>query len=55
MKEYSPSCGSREIYDGSFSGRKIPGNGLAVEFLKEAGFAVFDEDEIERAAELLTD
>jgi uncharacterized protein YbbK (DUF523 family) len=55
MKEYSPSCGSREIYDGSFSGVKIPGNGLAAEFLKEAGFVVFDENEIDQAAKLLTD
>ncbi|MDR3364681.1 MAG: DUF523 domain-containing protein [Clostridiales Family XIII bacterium] len=53
LKEGSPSCGSKQIYDGSFSGKKIPGNGLAAEYLKNAGFTVFDEDEIAEAAALL--
>jgi uncharacterized protein YbbK (DUF523 family) len=53
MKEFSPSCGSKMIYDGTFSGKKIAGNGLAAEGLKEAGFVVFDEDEIDLAAKLL--
>ncbi|MDR0875644.1 MAG: DUF523 domain-containing protein [Clostridiales Family XIII bacterium] len=53
MKEYSPSCGSKMIYDGSFAGKKIPGNGLAAEMLKAAGFVVFDENEIDEAAKLL--
>ena len=55
MKESSPSCGSKEIYDGSFTGTKIPGNGLASEMLKNAGFTVFDEDEIDDAAKMLSD
>ena len=32
LKESSPSCGVNEIYDGSFSGNKIKGNGV---FLNE--------------------
>jgi len=55
MKASSPSCGSKEIYDGSFTGKKIPGNGLAVEMLKEAGFTVFDESDICEAAALLAE
>ncbi len=51
MKQNSPSCGSRQIYDGSFSGRKIPGEGLAVEMLRSEGYKVFGEDEMEEAAD----
>jgi len=54
MKESSPSCGSAKIYDGSFSGNKIPGQGLAVELLKNAGFTVFSENDIAKAAALLS-
>ena len=53
MKADSPSCGSRQIYDGTFSGNKTAGQGLAVEMLREAGFTVFDENDIEAAAALL--
>ena len=45
LKERSPSCGSGEIYDGSFSGTLIPGNGVAAALLKEHGIAVFGETE----------
>lgn len=50
MKEGSPSCGSSEIHDGSFTGTKIPGEGLATGYLRACGFEVFSEDEIEEAA-----
>ena len=47
MKEGSPSCGSKRIYDGTFTGNKVPGRGLAVELLEEAGIKVISEEEIE--------
>jgi uncharacterized protein YbbK (DUF523 family) len=53
MKQDSPSCGSKFIYDGTFSGRKIPGEGMAVEYLRRAGFRVFAEEDIEEAAAYL--
>ena len=53
MKAQSPSCGGKLIYDGTFSGNKVPGNGLAAELLKEAGFVIFDETEMADAAALL--
>ena len=53
MKADSPSCGSKEIYDGTFTDKKTPGQGLAVELLREAGFTVFDESDIRKACELL--
>ena len=46
LKERSPSCGSGEIYDGSFRGRLVPGYGTAAELLKEAGIAVYGESAI---------
>ena len=50
LKERSPSCGSGRIYDGSFSGTLIPGDGVAAALLKEQGLAVYGESEIERFA-----
>lgn len=47
LKERSPSCGHEEIYDGSFTGRKIPGNGIAAELLEKNGVKVFGESQIE--------
>jgi uncharacterized protein YbbK (DUF523 family) len=53
MKEGSPSCGGKRIYDGTFTGVKIPGEGLAVQYLREAGFTVFGEDEMDAAEAFL--
>ena len=54
MKADSPSCGSKEIYDGTHTGNKCPGQGLTVELLRNAGFTVFDEEDVAEAAELLS-
>ena len=51
LKERSPSCGSGTIYDGTFSGAKIPGDGVTAQLLKAAGVEVFGESRLE---ELLT-
>lgn len=48
MMERSPSCGYGQIYDGSFTGTLIPGNGVTVEKLLEAGIAVCGESGTER-------
>ena len=53
MKQDSPSCGSKYIYDVTFTGNKIKGQGLAVEYLRNAGFTVFGEEDIEEAKKLL--
>ena len=44
MKEHSPSCGSGLIYDGSFSGKLVEGDGCAAELLKAAGVFVVGEN-----------
>ena len=46
LKERSPSCGFGQIYDGSFSGRLIPGNGVTAQLLAEAGLTVLGESQI---------
>lgn len=45
LKARSPSCGSGVIYDGSFQGRKIKGDGVTAALLKENGIDVFSEEE----------
>ena len=47
LKERSPSCGSKEIYDGSFSHKVIPGMGVTAEYLKEKGIEVYNENDID--------
>lgn len=47
LKANSPSCGKDRIYDGTFTGRKIPGTGVAASLLINAGFSVFTEDELD--------
>lgn len=47
LKARSPSCGKGEIYDGSFSGKLVPGNGYTVEHLQKDGIAVYTEAEID--------
>ncbi|MBS7526657.1 DUF523 domain-containing protein [Fusibacter paucivorans] len=49
MKADSPSCGSKMIFDGTFTDTRTPGQGMAVEMLKNAGVKVFDEDDFEAA------
>ena len=46
LKERSPSCGSGEIYDGTFTGTLIAGDGVTAELLKENGIAVYGESGI---------
>ena len=45
LKAKSPSCGKGLIYDGSFTGAKVPGDGVTAALLAEHGIAVFTEDE----------
>ena len=45
LKDGSPSCGSKYIYDGTFSGNKIKGEGITAKLFMENGIKVFSEDE----------
>ena len=47
LKAKSPSCGKGEIYDGSFTGALVPGDGVTAELLRKSGILVYNEDDIE--------
>ena len=46
LKERSPSCGTHQIHDGSFSNKLIDGMGVTARLLKENGIKIYSEDEI---------
>lgn len=46
LQPRSPSCGARQIYDGTFSGRKIEGQGVFAGMLLKHGFKIMDAEEI---------
>ncbi|MBQ9251382.1 MAG: DUF523 domain-containing protein [Clostridia bacterium] len=46
LKERSPSCGHGEIYDGTFSGTLVPGNGCTAELLLANGIQVLGESQV---------
>lgn len=46
LKSKSPSCGSGEIYDGTFSGKLIKGDGVFAQLLKKNSIQIFTENEI---------
>ena len=45
-KSKSPSCGCRFIYDGSFSGKIIKGDGVTASLLKRNGIKVISENDV---------
>lgn len=47
LKSKSPSCGFGKIYDGSFSGRLIYGNGITSDLLIRNGVKVINESELD--------
>lgn len=47
LKERSPSCGFGKIYDGSFTGRIINGNGITAQLLYENGIKIYGESKID--------
>lgn len=53
LVDRSPSCGSIQIYDGTFSARRIAGAGVTTALLVAHGIGVFGEAEIDRLAEAL--
>jgi uncharacterized protein YbbK (DUF523 family) len=45
LKARSPSCGTGQIYDGSFSGRLVEGDGVTAALLKREGIIVKSEED----------
>lgn len=52
LKAKSPSCGSKYIYDGTFTRNLIEGMGVAATLLNQCGIHVFDENQIDEALNL---
>ena len=52
LKERSPSCGNKTVYDGSFTGTLIPGEGVTAETLRKAGVVVYGESELDELLSL---
>ncbi|MDO4493149.1 MAG: DUF523 domain-containing protein [Clostridia bacterium] len=47
LQPRSPSCGKGKVYDGTFSGTLVDGDGVAAKLLMENGFKVVSADELE--------
>lgn len=45
LQSRSPSCGTKEIYDGTFSGKLIPGQGVFAALACKAGYMVKDVED----------
>lgn len=45
LKSRSPTCGVKQVYDGTFSGKLVDGMGILAEALKNAGYNVMDSDD----------
>ena len=46
LQSRSPSCGVKEIYGGSFSGKKVKGQGVFARLLTKYGIKVLDAEDI---------
>jgi uncharacterized protein YbbK (DUF523 family) len=46
LKQRSPSCGSGQIYDGTFSDKIKKGNGVTAALLKKNGIKVITEEDL---------
>lgn len=55
LKARSPSCGNVENYDGTFSGKRVAGEGVTAAALKRCGVIVFNESQLAEAAVLLAE
>lgn len=49
LTETSPSCGSGQIYDGSFTRQHQPGIGVTSALLREHGIQVFNQHQTQQA------
>ncbi|MBQ4585089.1 MAG: DUF523 domain-containing protein [Clostridia bacterium] len=48
LKAKSPSCGNREIYDGTYTKTLIKGKGITVKLFEKNGITVINESEIHK-------
>ena len=48
VKEKSPSCGYKQIYDGTFTNTLTDGNGVFIDLALQNGFIIYTEKDIEK-------
>ena len=53
LKSNSPSCGDRQVYDGTFSGKLVDGIGITANTLQHNGIKIFSEKNIEELYEYI--
>jgi uncharacterized protein YbbK (DUF523 family) len=53
LKANSPSCGNINIYDGTFTGNLIEGQGLTARLLKDNEIEVFNETQLKELAKFI--
>ena len=46
LQSRSPTCGVNQVYDGTFSGKLIPGQGIFARALMDAGIKVIDAEDL---------
>lgn len=47
LKSRSPTCGVKQVYDGTFSGTLMDGSGVLAQALKDAGYKAIDAEDME--------
>ena len=47
LQSRSPSCGVKAVYDGTFSGKIIPGEGVFAELLRKNGIRAIDAADVD--------
>lgn len=46
LKSRSPTCGVRQVYDGTFTGKLVDGMGVLSKALSDAGYRVIDAEDL---------
>lgn len=47
LQSRSSSCGVKEVYDGSFTGKKIPGMGVFAQMVSETSMKLIDVEDLD--------
>lgn len=55
LQSRSPSCGYGKIYDGTFTGKLIDGNGLTAQLLSDNGISVLTDENWKEEGEMYYD
>ena len=47
LQSRSPSCGAKEVYDGSFTGKKIPRMGVFAQMVSKTSIKMIDVEDLD--------